>query len=110
MVQEVLRREKMANLRYDGSMNRALRDRFVVLRQLTLLKSHTSLCSTIQNFKSRAGPNILIISLKCGGVGYDTFSTALNTADMVWLQSQLDRSEPCHLVRPYSIVVARLGL
>ncbi|KAH7105900.1 SNF2 family N-terminal domain-containing protein [Auriculariales sp. MPI-PUGE-AT-0066] len=71
MVQEVLRREHMPNVRLDGSMERNARER------------------VLDEFKSRVGPNIIIISLKCGGVGLNlTEANHVISLDLAWSPAQ----------------------
>lgn len=51
LLEGALERESFRSLRYDGQMDREERS------------------SVIKRFKKHGGPNILIVSLKCGGVG-----------------------------------------
>ncbi|EJD48096.1 hypothetical protein AURDEDRAFT_113300 [Auricularia subglabra TFB-10046 SS5] len=67
LVEILLRREGLKSIRYDGQMTRGARDK------------------AITTFKSRNGPDILIISLKCGGVGLNlTEASRVISLDLAW--------------------------
>lgn len=64
---ELLEREDMSCLTFDGRMTRIQRD------------------ETIKAFKAPGGPRILIISLKCGGVGLNLVNAnRVICLDLAW--------------------------
>ncbi|KZV96448.1 hypothetical protein EXIGLDRAFT_733361 [Exidia glandulosa HHB12029] len=67
LIEILLKREGLKSVRYDGKMTRGARDK------------------AIAAFKSDSGPNIMIISLKCGGVGLNlTEASRVISLDLAW--------------------------
>ncbi|KAF9518340.1 hypothetical protein BS47DRAFT_1389234 [Hydnum rufescens UP504] len=80
MVVELFDRYNIQTLRYDGKMSRTMRD------------------ETIKHFKKPRGPKILIISLKCGGVGLNlTEANRMICLDLAWNSAtEMQAIDRCH--------------
>jgi SNF2 family DNA or RNA helicase len=66
-MQILLKRSGFESLRYDGQMKREERE------------------ATLSRFKKQGGPKIILISLKCGGVGLNlTEANRVVCLDLAW--------------------------
>ncbi|KAI0640989.1 P-loop containing nucleoside triphosphate hydrolase protein [Trametes meyenii] len=67
LCEEIFARNEIRNLRYDGSMNRDAREH------------------TLNQFENPDGPRVLLISIKCGGVGLNLVSAnRVINLDLSW--------------------------
>ncbi|CUA67293.1 DNA repair protein RAD5 [Ustilago maydis 521] [Rhizoctonia solani] len=90
LMQILLRKSGFESLRYDGQMKREQRE------------------ETLSRFKKQGGPKILLISLKCGGVGLNlTEANRVVCVDLAWnaaTENQaIDRAHRMGQVKPVSV-------
>ncbi|EUC62614.1 SNF2 family amino-terminal protein [Rhizoctonia solani AG-3 Rhs1AP] len=95
LMQILLRKSGFESLRYDGQMKREERE------------------ETLSRFKKQGGPKILLISLKCGGVGLNlTEANRVVCMDLAWnaaTENQaIDRAHRMGQVKP--VAVKRLAI
>ncbi|CAE6440516.1 unnamed protein product [Rhizoctonia solani] len=95
LMQILLRKAGFESLRYDGQMKREERE------------------ETLSRFKKQGGPKILLISLKCGGVGLNlTEANRVICMDLAWnaaTENQaIDRAHRMGQVKP--VTVKRLAI
>ncbi|KAJ1306287.1 hypothetical protein OPQ81_010989 [Rhizoctonia solani] len=90
LMQILLRKSGFESLRYDGQMKREERE------------------ETLSRFKKQGGPKILLISLKCGGVGLNlTEANRVICLDLAWnaaTENQaIDRAHRMGQVKPVTV-------